>query len=46
VSHPERGVYAMPDLVDDLELRLAMLRLVVPSECVVTDRTAAWLWGA
>ncbi|GEP33015.1 hypothetical protein NSZ01_07830 [Nocardioides szechwanensis] len=46
LSHPIRGVYAMPQLTDDLELRLAMLRLVVPSECVVTDRTAAWLWGA
>jgi very-short-patch-repair endonuclease len=46
LRHPIRGVYAMPELSDDLELRLAMLRLVVPPECVVTDRTAAWLWGA
>ena len=46
LAHPIRGVYAMPHLTDDLELRLAMLRLVVPPECVVTDRTAAWLWGA
>jgi very-short-patch-repair endonuclease len=44
--HPVRGVYALPDLADNLELRLAMLRLVVPHDCVVTDRTAAWLWGA
>jgi hypothetical protein len=46
LRHPIRGVYAMPELADDLDLRLAMLRLVVPPECVVTDRTAAWLWGA
>ncbi|MCD4524928.1 hypothetical protein [Nocardioides sp. cx-173] len=46
LAHPLRDVYAMPDLTDDLELRLAMLRLVVPHDCVVTDRTAAWLWGA
>lgn len=46
LTHPIRGVYAIPHLADDLELRLAMLRLVVPTECVVTDRTAAWLWGA
>lgn len=46
VAHPVRGVYAVPELTDDLELRLAMLRLVVPADCVVTDRTAAWLWGA
>lgn len=46
LSHPIRGVYAMPQLTHDLDLRLAMLRLVVPPACVVTDRTAAWLWGA
>lgn len=46
LCHPIRGVYAMPELTDDLDLRLAMLQLVVPPECVVTDRTAAWLWGA
>jgi hypothetical protein len=33
-------------LQDDLALRLACLRLVVPPDAVVTDRTAAWLHGA
>ena len=46
LAHPLRGVYHAPDLPDSLELRLAVLRLVVPEGCVVTDRTAAWLWGA
>lgn len=46
LAHPLRGVYHSPLLPDDLELRLAVLRLVVPEDCVVTDRTAGWLWGA
>ena len=46
LEHPVRGVYHSPLLRDDLELRLAVLRLVVPEDCVVTDRTAGWLWGA
>lgn len=46
LKHPIRGAYHASDLPDDLELRLAVLRLVVPAECVVTDRTAGWLWGA
>ena len=33
-------------LADNLDLRLACLRLVVPEDAVVTDRTAAWLHGA
>ncbi len=41
-----RGVFHFASIVDDLELRLAILRLVVPPDCVVTDRTAGWLWGA
>ncbi|GAA5151492.1 hypothetical protein GCM10023340_30400 [Nocardioides marinquilinus] len=40
------GVFHAPELKDSLDLRLQMLRLVVPADCVVTDRTAAWLWGA
>jgi hypothetical protein len=44
--HPIRGVYASPAMPDSLELRIAILKLVVPKDCVVTDRTAAWLWGA
>ncbi|WP_296603629.1 type IV toxin-antitoxin system AbiEi family antitoxin domain-containing protein [Nocardioides sp.] len=46
LGHPIRGVYHAPDLPDGLSLRLAVLRLVVPPDCVVTDRTAGWLWGA
>ena len=44
--HPLRGVYYLAGLPDSLELRIAVLKLVVPPGAVVTDRTAAWLWGA
>ncbi|MFC5179011.1 hypothetical protein [Nocardioides taihuensis] len=43
---PIRGVLHDGSLDDGLDLRVAVLRLVVPDACVVTDRTAAWLWGA
>ena len=46
LEHPIRGVYHASTLDHDLALRLAVLRLVVPASCVVTDRTAGWLWGA
>jgi hypothetical protein len=46
LAHPVRGVYHSPALAEDLDLRIAALRLVVPDDCVVTDRTAGWLWGA
>lgn len=46
LAHPVRGVYHAPDLPDDLALRVAVLRLVVPRDAVVTDRSAGWLWGA
>jgi hypothetical protein len=46
LRHPVRGVYHSPSVADDLDLRLAMLRLIVPEDCVVTDRTAGWAWGA
>ncbi len=46
LRHPMRGVYYAAHLSDTLALRLECLKLVVPFECVVTDRTAAWLWGA
>ncbi len=42
---PVRGVYHRADLEQTLELRVAALEAVVPSDCVVTDRTAAWLHG-
>lgn len=40
------NVYAVAQLVDSLEVRVAALRLVVPPGAVVTDRTAGWLHGA
>ena len=46
LRHPMRGVYYAVHLSDTLTLRIECLKLVVPSACVVTDRTAAWLWGA
>jgi hypothetical protein len=45
LRHPIRGVYVPAYVVDDLPLRVRMLRMIVPADCVVTDRTAAWLWG-
>ena len=46
LRHPIRGVYSVAGLADTLRHRIAVLALVVPDDCVVTDRTAAWLWGA
>ena len=46
LRRPIRGVYVAAALPDTLELRVAILKLVVPETCVVTDRTAGWLWGA
>ena len=46
LCHPVRGVYYPAGIPDSLELRVAMLKLVVPPGAVATDRTAAWLWGA
>ncbi len=43
---PVHGVIYASQLPDSLDLRLACLRLVVPEDAVVTDRTAAWLLGA
>jgi len=44
--HPLRGVYYVSGLPDSLDLRVAVLALVVPRGAVVTDRVAAWLLGA
>ena len=44
--HPVRGVYHAAQLAAGIDLRLACLRLVVPEDAVVTDRTAGWLYGA
>jgi hypothetical protein len=46
VTRPVHGVYAVATLPDTLEFRVSVLKLVVPESCVVTDRTAGWLWGA
>jgi hypothetical protein len=43
---PLRGVLHAAGLPDGLELRVACAKLVVPSDSVVTDRTAGWLHGA
>ena len=43
--HPVRGVYHSPSLPDSLELRIEVLKQIVPERAVVTDRTAAWVLG-
>jgi hypothetical protein len=43
---PLHGVLHAAQLTDCLQLRIDCLRLVVPADAVVTDRTAAWLHGA
>jgi hypothetical protein len=43
---PLRGVYYVASLADSLELRVMCLRLVLPRDAVVCDRTAGWLLGA
>ncbi len=40
-----RGVYAPASLVPTVDLRVHAAALVVPSHCVVVDRSAAWLHG-
>lgn len=40
-----RGVYAVVDLCDCLELRARAVAAILPPHHVVTDRTAAWLHG-
>ncbi|CUR53926.1 conserved hypothetical protein [metagenome] len=46
LMHPIEGVYYAAQLTDSLGLRLECLKLVVPADAVVTDRTAGWLHGA
>lgn len=41
-----KGVYVATQVPDSLGLRATALRLVVPPDAVVTDRTAGWLLGA
>src|SRR5215217_5777506 len=45
LRHPIRAVYVAAQAPDDIAMRIAMLRLVVPPDCFVADRTAAWLHG-
>ena len=40
------GVYVAVQVPDSIGLRAAALRLVVPPDAVITDRTAGWLHGA
>jgi len=44
VRRPFKGVYVVASLEDTLGLRLKILGMVVPPDCVITDQTAAWLW--
>ncbi len=46
LRHPIREVYVAAQAPDDIAMRIAILRLVVPDDCFVVDRTAAWLHGA
>lgn len=46
LRRPLRGVYYGAHLEDSLELRVECVRLVVPEDGVVTDRTAGWVHGS
>lgn len=46
LRRPIKGVYLGTHVGDSLALRAACLKLVVPHDCVVVDRHAAWLLGA
>src|SRR4051794_10530626 len=43
LRRPVESVYVAAHVPDSIELRCRMLRLVVPQDCFVCDRTAAWL---
>ncbi|MBF4160486.1 type IV toxin-antitoxin system AbiEi family antitoxin domain-containing protein [Nocardioides acrostichi] len=43
LRRPLKGVYVVGTMADTLDLRCAMLRLVVPDDAYVCDHTAAWL---
>jgi hypothetical protein len=45
IRRPFKGVFVVSSLADTMELRLSILRMVVPRDCVVTDQTAGWLWA-
>lgn len=46
LRRPLAGVYVAAQVPDDMNSRLACLRLVVPDDGVVCDRHAAWVHGA
>lgn len=43
LRRPIEGVYVDATMPDSIPLRCDMLRLVLPPDCFVCDRTAAWL---
>lgn len=43
LRRPVRSVYVASEVPDSLELRCAILRLVIPADAFVCDRSAAWL---
>lgn len=43
LRHPIAGAYVVASVEDSLDLRCRMLRLVLPPDCFVCDRTAAWI---
>jgi very-short-patch-repair endonuclease len=43
LRHPVAGAYVPAWVEDSLELRCATLRLVLPPDCFVCDRSAGWL---
>ena len=45
IRRPFKGVYVAATLQDTMALRLEILAMVVPPDCVVTDQTAGWLWA-
>jgi len=46
LRRPVRNAYVAAQLPDTLDLRAAILRLVVPPDCFFCDHTAGWLHGA
>ncbi len=45
IRRPFKGMYVSATLDDTIALRLAILKMVVPPDCVITDQTAGWLWA-
>ena len=45
LRRPVAGLYVASHVPDSIELRCRLLSLVVPDDCFVCDRTAAWLYA-